>query len=467
MILIDRTSDRTLADQIVDQLAQRIKAGKLPEGSRLPSVRQLASSNEVSQFTVVTAYERLVAKGLVESKAGKGNFVARQHAILKEPGIEVAAPSLMSAEGFAHQVLATEEPILPASSGFLPADWFEGVINPAAVKRLLKPGAEGTLAAPVQGSVFLREQLSIRLSQWGVNVPPSQFLVTHGATHAFEIIARCILPPNAKILIDDPGYFVVRRQLEQLGHRCIPVPRLVDGPDLDALQQLAIEHQPAAMFTQTLLHNPSGGNTSLSKSHKLLSLANQFDFYVIEDNVYGDLANHTSVLLAQLDEFQRVFHVGSFTKVLNPGMRVGYVVPPLRFLSDLQMQKMLTVLTGSALNEALVAECLVSGRFRKHLQQLKSRLDRARVRALGALQQTQLTVVSGQADGMFLWVKLPEGESSDAWAKQAQQAGILLASGTLFSMTNSGDGYIRLNTAYAGDHQLVKFFQQMMKAKKS
>ncbi|WP_018150353.1 aminotransferase-like domain-containing protein [Leeia oryzae] len=463
MFQIDKTRSVSLAEQIVQQMEGRITAGKLAEGARLPSVRQLADKLGVSLFTIVTAYERLVAKGLVESRPGQGSFVARRSQNeASQPRIEVVVPTLMSAEGFAHHALETLQPRLPASSGFLPAEWFEGMINPTTIRRLLKPGAEGTMPAPVQGSHALREQLAIRLVQAGMAVTAGQILVTQGATHAFELIAQAVLHRGSTVLVEDPGYFVIRRQLEAAGLHCIALPRLTDGPDLEALDQLASQYKPSAMFTQTLLHNPTGGNTSLGRSHKLLSLAAKHDFWVVEDDVYGDLTDAGAVRLAQLDEFQRVFHVGSFTKVLNPGMRVGYVVPPLPWLPALQEQKMLSVLTGSSFDEALVADCLASGRFRKHVQQLRNRLGRARSRALAALEHIGLQVVSGGRDGMFLWVKLPDGQMSSHWAQAAQAEGILLASGTLFSMSGNGEQFIRLNAAYASDPVLLKFFQRLM-----
>lgn len=460
MLELTRGRGKSLGDQIVDNLSGMIARGHLAEGTRLPSIRQLAQRLGVSIYTVSTAYERLLAKGLIETHAGKGCYVSRPRQRGDVPQIEVVVPGTGTALGFAQNSLDTEHPAFPASSGFLPQSWFSDVLSPAAAARLVKPEAGAMQPAPAQGLAALREALADSLRRKGIPAQAGHLLVTCGATQAIDLILRACLTAGDCVLVEDPGYFVLHAQIERAGMRLIPVPRRADGPDMAAVDELARLHRPRAFFMQTLLHNPTGGNMSPANCHKLLSLAERHNFLLVEDDVYGDLGRPHLLRLAQIDEMQRVLHVGSFTKVLNPGMRVGYLAAPAALLPRLVEQKMLSVLSGSTLMETLIADSLESGRYRKHVEQLRLRLARARAQARQVLPALGMRLHDEEAqDGMFLWGRVPEGIDTDVLVSDAQQHGILLAKGSMFSPTGGSQEFLRLNAAYCAEPPLINYLK--------
>jgi DNA-binding transcriptional MocR family regulator len=455
-----------LTEQIVRHYAQRIDAGALLPGARLPSVRQLAARLEVSVHTVLVALDRLAGLGYVASRPGAGYFVlrpaGRTAAVDALPPVP-SAPATTTA-GFTHSALSADATLLQAGAGYLPRHWYEDAIAPATLARSLRESAEAAVVAPVQGLPVLREQLAQRLMQRQIPATAAHLVTSFGASQALQLAARVLAAPGDVVLVDDPGYFLVHSQLAALGLRVIGVPREGEGPDLQALAALAEEYRPRAFFTQTLLHNPTGGSTVPARSHRVLNLAEAFDFVLVEDDVYGDLAGDAGVRLAQIDGLRRVIYVGSFSKVLSPSLRVGYLAAPPALAQRLVELKLMDVLSGSTLEEALVAEVLRSGRYHRHVLRLRERLARARVAAIAALQRCGLRFDAEGGEGVFLWAALPPGVEAPALVEAARAAGIVIAGGPMFSRRGAGLDRLRLNAAVATDPRLLKFLQERLGA---
>jgi len=457
MFQVIKNTDKPLGDQLVEEVTRLIESGRLPEGCRLPSVRQLARRAHVSVYTVTNAFQRLCAKGLIEPRPGSGYFVSRISRQAAAARVELPAPAHIDPSlGFARSLLEQENVLVPAGSGFLPASWLAEAVQPSTLSKFGKSGAAREPAS-VQGDAELRERLAERLRLGNVPVPASCLIITYGATHAFDLIVRTLLAPGDAVLVEDPGYFVLPAQLKSRGLKLIPAPRLADGPDLEALEAAAQLHRPRMFFTQTLLHNPTGGSASAARCHGVLKIAERHDFLIAEDHVYTDLANPNAVSLAQFDELQRVIYVGSFTKVLGPGLRIGFLATRQELLRPLLESKMLSVLSGSALHEFVLREVLNSGKYRRHIERLRDRLAKGRAASSRQLSEAGMIVRSPPGEGIFLWARLPLSVEPDRLAADAKAKGILLAKGSLFSPTGQYRDHFRFNVAYASDPLLTQF----------
>jgi DNA-binding transcriptional MocR family regulator len=454
-----RKSSIPLGDQLVARVAELIESGRLPEGSRLPSVRQLARRVGVSVYTITSAFERLSAKGLIDARAGAGYFVApiRGRAALPRPELlpPVSSDPIL---GFTRQAIEQGNFVVPAGSGFLPAPWLAGAVPSSILSKVARTGVLLESAA-VQGDPGLRELLAERIRMAGLPVAARSMVVTFGASHAFDLIARTLLKAGDSVLVDDPGYFVLHAQLRAHGAHLIPVPRVAEGADLDALESAARLHRPRMFVTQTVLHNPTGTSATAANCHGVLTLAEKYNFVVVEDHVYTDLAPRRAVSLAQIDELKRVLYVGSFTKVLGPGMRVGFIAAPESLVPQLIDSKILGVLSGSALDEFVLREMLASGKYRKHTERLRDRLGTARAAATNALRRAGLSIEPSAAEGIFLWCRLPAGVDSERLCVDARAVGILLAKGAMFSISGQGGAYLRINVAYGSDPTLTQFLE--------
>jgi DNA-binding transcriptional MocR family regulator len=462
---LSRQSSVPLVDQIVERITKLVRHGQLPDGARIPSIRKLARLVGASPFTVVDAYDRLVARGVIESRAGRGFFVTTRRSVPALPVIEALPDPSTDAVALARASLTTPSEIIAAGSGFLPSSWYAEALPANVMARLTHAKRpQAWLPCPPQGLGELREQLATRLVQRGIAVGPANLVTTFGASQAFDLLARILFAPGDTVLVEDPGYFVLFEQLRAHHVKLIPVPRRSNGPDIEALEAACRTHRPRAFFVQTLLHNPSGSNAEPAICHRVLSLAETHGFAVIEDDVYGDLYEGPGVRLAQIDGLRHVIYIGSFTKLIGPALRLGFVAADAAIVAQLVERKVLSVLSGSALLESMVSEVLDSGRFLRHTQLVRARLARMRRDAQKALESAGITFDDASGDGIFLWGRVPETLDVDRLVRSARENSILLAKGALFSPARSCNQRLRFNAAYSAAPELIRFLTDSVRA---
>lgn len=457
---LSRESGVPLVEQICERITQLVRQNQLAPGTRLPSIRRLARQIGASPFTVVDAYERLVARGLIESRAGRGFFVSQRLPSAPMRAVEALPDPGTDALTLARLTLSECTDLIPAGSGFLPENWLLEVLPASELTRLVRTRrAQPWLPCPPQGLIELREHIAARLVQNGIAAGPGQIVTTFGASQAFDLLARILFSPGDAVLVEDPGYFVLFEQLRAHHVRLIPVPRLGAGPDLAALEAACRAHRPRAFFMQTLLHNPTGSSADAAHCHRILSLAEQYGVAIIEDDVYGDLHEGPAVRLAQIDGLRHVIYVGSFTKLIGPSLRVGYVAADAALVSRLVERKVLSVCSGSALLESFVASVLGGGRYKRHVERLRARLTRMRRDARTALESAGVSFEDPHGEGIFLWGRVPEGIAVDQLVRRARDHSILLARGSLFSCEQGCPQWLRFNVCHSDRPPLIEFLR--------
>jgi DNA-binding transcriptional MocR family regulator len=449
---LQRGASQPLAGQLAERYAQRIRERLLLPGARLPSVRDCARQHGVSPHTVVAAYDQLQAAGLLEARRQRGFFVRETRPTARAPRPTAAAAprqAPMDATALIRGMFEADAARSPGL-GTLPADWLDPALLQSALRRLHHADAQAVQVSygDPSGDERLREALSHRLADLGIHASAAQILTTNGATHALDLIIRTQLQPGDAVLVDDPGWAIMFARLTQAGIRLLPVPRGPNGPNLDTLAALAAQHQPRAYLTVSVLHNPTGHSLDLAGAHKLLRLADEHDFTIVEDDSYGFLAPEHLPRMAALDGLRRVTYVSGFSKVLTPAWRVGYLATAPERLRALTDTKLLDGLTSSPVLERAVALCLEQGRLRRHAQRLRERLATARQR-VAALAAKQGFVWASPPDGLFGWLDV--GVDTERVAQPLLDAGWLIAPGALFSATRRPGSLMRINMATSLD----------------
>lgn len=446
-----RQADASLVTQLADDVARRIEAQGLRPGARLPSIRTMAQESGVSRFTVVQAYDRLVACGLVQSRRGAGFFVAArpQSLVADQAGMsETLAPARIDVTWLVRNMF--REPTassMQGGAGLLPADWMNPDMVCAAV-RAVGRSVRGQLVSygSPQGYAPLRQQLASQLQAEGIPAHPDRNLVTtNGVTHALDLIARYLVQPGDAVLVEDPAWFLVFGRLAAFGARLYGVPRGPDGPDLVALEKLAALHKPRLFIVNPTVHNPTGHTLSAGAAYNLLRIAERHDFWLVEDDTYGELHPGGAVKIAALDRLNRVILAGGFSKTLAASLRVGYIAAPEQLLPHLVDLKMLGGLTTPELGERVVHRILVEGQYRKHLDRVRARVNAARQQCVDELIRLGLTVPHVPQAGMFVWADC--GRDAEVLARRAAQHGLLLAPGSLFSPTQASSSMLRFSVA--------------------
>jgi DNA-binding transcriptional MocR family regulator len=461
MFELARDSSVPLVDQIVGRVSGLIQDGQLAAGTRLPSIRKLAVLIGASPFTVVDAYDRLVARGLVASRAGRGFYVATRAMGGALAVIEAVPDPGTDALAFLRAGISDPACLIAAGSGFLPDSWVQELTGGAVLSRLARSRRPHLWATcPPQGLRELREQIAGKLQRQGIAAGLDNLMTTIGASQAFDLLCRSLLAPGDAVLVEDPGYFGLFEQLRAQHLRLVPVPRRADGPDLDALEEACRAHRPRAFFVQTLLHNPTGTSMDGARAHRLLSLAEQYGFTIVEDDIYGDLYDGPGVRLAQIDGFRHVIYVGSFTKLISPALRVGFIATHPGLIAELIQRKVLAVLSGSTLSEAIVAEVLDGGRYRRHIERIRARLARLRADSQRSLARAGIGFDIDEGAGMFLWGQVPDATDMDQLVRDARGRAILLAKGALFSPSKANLPRLRFNVAHSAAPELLQFLRE-------
>jgi DNA-binding transcriptional MocR family regulator len=439
---------RTLADQLAARVALRIEQHALKPGTRLPSIRTFASAEGVSRSTVVEAYDRLIAAGQIESRRGSGFYVCAERT--PKPASAPAQPALASGSldvvwllrSMLRQAPATDHP----GAGLLPPAWLDDELVGVAVRAVGRMRGESLLSYGVpHGYMALREQLVRRLAQFDIVTNAGQIVTTCGVTQGIDLVARHFVAPGDTVFVEDPAWFVLFARLAAFGAKLVAVPRGVEGPDLGVLANLLTRYQPRLFFVNSVLHNPTGGSMSAANAHRLLKLAEEYNFTLVEDDVYGDLHPGRALRLASLDQLRRVIYLGGFSKTLAAGLRVGFLAASAEVAQQLADLKMLTGLTTPELPERAVTRVLADGGYRRHVERVRARVDAARSRTSRALEKMGVEIFDAAAHGMFLWANF--GRDTNTIAARGAEQGILCAPGSLFSPTQLPSTWMRVSAA--------------------
>ena len=448
----------TKTESLMQSLRDRIVARSLGPGDRMPSIRQLAGQAGVSPSTVVEAYDRLAAEGVIRARRGAGFFVTGT----KLPPMEVARMGQKRAPNIdpfwvSRQSLDLPPGALQPGCGWLPEDWMPHQALRKGLRALAKTeDSVLTNYASARGSVALRRYLLNRFADEGLPIGPEQLMLTGSASQAVDLICRLMLRPGDTVLVDDPGYFnfhtLLRAHRVQLrGVRWTP-----EGPDL-ADFEAALAEKPRLYITNSALHNPTGATLSAQVAHRLLVLAAQHDLVVVEDDTFVDLEPEPSPRLALLDGLNRVLRIGGFSKTLSASVRCGYIAGRSDWMESLLDLQIATRFAGpSPVATELLSGVLIGGHYRKHLSELHRRLALARKRVTTQLSMLGIEPWVQPRGGFNLWGRFPDGVDTGALALEGAEQGVIFSPGNVFSPSQTAGRFMRFNVTQMNDPRIFE-----------
>ncbi len=439
--------------QLHQQLAELIAAQKIPAGARLPASRDLAERLGVNRATVASAYDKLVVEGLARSHVGQGTFAVGPSA--ENPVRSMQWPFSRAVEAVSRQqqriVPRTEHPnpidfasLVPDEELF-PIEPFREVLDTV----LEKEGKQLLQYGPVAGYPPLRHYIAERLSDRGVEVRADDVQIVNGSQQGLDLVFRTLVDPGDSVVVESPTYSVVLPVLAQYQARLVEVPMSPRGMDLGALEAVLARGPVRLLYTMPTFHNPTGITMDLDSRSSLLELAGRYRIPVIEDDFESDLRFDGEALppLKALDETGLVLYLGTFSKGLFPGLRLGWIVAPREVVGPLSRTKMFADYHSSPLLQAAVLEFCRRGYYEEHLAVLtkvyrkKSRMLR---QSLSRHFPAEVFWTEPQG-GYAFWITLPEDLSSQAILTESAREGILFTPGGHFFAGGGGDRYLRLS----------------------
>src|SRR5450830_556881 len=440
-------SSLTLVDQLVQWAELRIQEQVFRPGMRMPSVRQLATDRGVSRFTVVEAYERLVARGHLQARRGSGFFVREPSAsAVKRPKTAPTRTQTIDMGWLIRNMQSGIPADMAPGFGYLPPALCGGALIKMGLRSLsATPGLQLAHAALAQGYTPLREQITRKLAEVEISATPGQILTTSGATQAVDLIARKFLRPGDSVIVGDPAWSAQLGTLAMMGVNLVSMPYTPQGPDVQALAELAALHQPKMLIINSVLHNPTSTVLSNAAAYQILRIAEAHDMLIVEDDIYADFlpSGVPAARLASLDQLKRVIYLGSFSKMLVPNIRVGFLAATPDIAESLGNQKLLTSLATPEINERIVYRALTEGSYRKHCQRVHGALDELREPTFKRMEALGMTAFCRPQAGFLGW--FDTGVDTIELAALALEAGYLLAPGALFSPRQTPSSWLRMN----------------------
>ena len=441
---------RPLYRGIVTLLERAIARGALPAGVQLPPERHLAAALSISRATVVSAYRELEARGLVRGYVGRGTFVSATPDAASAPFAwrgKIAASALQANETTVRDLVrAAADPHLISVAAGVPAlDCFPTEAFQRAMNHVLATRADAAWRhGPTEGLQPFRAALAHRFGG-----EPEHILVLAGAQQGLDLLARCLIDPGDAVIIDRPGYLGAIQTFRNAGARLVGWD--IVRADTDELEELLLRYRPKLMYTNPTHQNPTGVNLPIRTRREMLELAARYRVPIVEDDTYRDLAltgPPPPPSLFTLDEAHTVvIRINSFSKMLAPGLRLGWISAVRPIVDQLALIKQQVDPHTQNLSQLVICELVEQGILDQHLSTLKAEHRRRRDAMVQTLRQhvpaaqLRFSVPDG---GMYLWCDLPPAIRARAVQDRALRESVMLLTGDPFYVDQGGDHQLRI-----------------------
>ena len=440
---------RPLYRRLVEIVEGGIARGDVPAGYRLPPERDLAKALRVSRATVVSAYRELESRGLVRGYVGRGTFVSAKPDAGSAPFAwrgKIAASALQANDtAIRDLVRAASDPALmslaagePALDCF-PTEAFHRAMNDV----LAKDAATAWRHGSTEGLPRFRAALAERFGGEAEHI-----LVIAGAQQGLDLLTRCLVDRGDAVILDRPGYLGAIQTFRNAGARLVGWD--IARADVDELEELLLRYRPKLIYTNPTHHNPTGVTLPIRARRELLELAAGYRVPIVEDDTYRELALESAPppSLFKLDEDRNVvIRINSFSKMLAPGLRLGWISAVKPIVEQLALIKQQIDPHTQNLSQLVVCELVQRGVFDRHLVTLKAEHRRRRDAMVHALRQQVppgMLRFAVPAGGMYLWCQLPARIRARAVQERAARDSVVIVTGEPFYVDQGGAHQLRI-----------------------
>ncbi|MEH6418367.1 aminotransferase-like domain-containing protein [Pseudomonas sp. CGJS7] len=447
-------SQDLLYERLADRMRRQIQRGVLRAGERLPSLRRLGRDQRISLATAVEAYQQLEREGLIEARPRSGYYVraaagaaprsSRARHLSRAP-MPVRNPALLGVLD-----VQSRRDLIPMHAATPDASMLPSAALATAVARAMRRDPYTALSYTVpQGLPQLRERIAQRYAQCGVEIDPDEVIVTAGAMEAISLTLRTITRPGDIVILESPTYHGLLQAVSAHGLRVLEIPnRPGHGIDPTQLRELLERHAVRAALLVPNFNNPLGSLTSEANKREIVAACAAHGTVVIEDDLYGELAysGERPSPLRRFDDGEHVITCGSYSKMLAPGLRVGWMLGGRRRSELLRTKSFSTVATATLPQMALI-EFFARHDMERGLRRLRRTLaGNAQVYRQAVLDHwPDGTCVAEPAGGMTLWIELPPKIEGQALFEAALARGIGILPGHLFSNRGDYTHHVRLS----------------------
>ncbi|MET4559783.1 DNA-binding transcriptional MocR family regulator [Lysinibacillus parviboronicapiens] len=463
-IEIQRKSETSLSKQIFQSIVDHIRSGLLPQGSQLPSVRELSKELEVSFVTVVKAYKELEKENLVTSIQGKGTFVNIEESdIRKTEKDEPAFDWQLSLQDYVPRAQFSRFHHVPGEiqlsssmidPGLLPNRYLEQEIHKMLSEnpRILSQYSE------IQGDYKLRVAMSQYLKQFEVSTTPDNLLITNGSQQGLDLVARTFIGPGDVVVMESPTYPGAIDIFRGRGATILTVPIDKEGMKVDILQNLCDKYKPKIIYTIPTFHNPTGTVMSHKRRRQLLEIAKSIQCIIVEDDpwceIYFDKKPPTPI--KSMDYYGHVIYLKGLSKTLAPSCRIGILSASGSIFNRLLAAKSNADLGSPLLTQKSLLPFVTSKKMIEHMKKLRTALKVRRDLVLDLLSHYAPEGISWilPIGGLNIWLSLPTWVDTNQLLIEAKKNNITFLPGSACYPVVQENHHMRLSFSYMNEQQL-------------
>lgn len=447
---LDRSKKRSMTEQIYQQLRGKVINGELGSGVRLPSSRALSEELCVSRNTVLNALDMLVSEGLLESRIGSGVFVSAEAAALCKAGNQEKASFELSYTNLFSEPAINFDSGIPALDHFPRSQW-----NKFASRALFGAPDSALGYDTPQGRPELRQAIASWLERSrGIHCSPDQILITSGAKQGLSLAAKCLLRPESVICMEDPCNANVRSIFSYYTKHLTPI--AVDAFGIDP-ENFSANSYPSLLFTTPSHQFPLGGTLPLQRRIALKQFAEKSGCWIVEDDYDSEFRYDGSPVRSIFELCpEHTIYVGTFSKVLCPSLRLGYLVLPASLLEQFAEEKRLLDHHSNSIYQLALAEFMKSGEFEKHIARMKKLYNARRLKLIALLDELfpGEVAVCGQNAGMHLVAEFRDVSFSDELLLRLKLEGVIIVPVKKHSLLGGHDHQIILGYANLDEKQM-------------
>lgn len=448
-------STEPLYKQIATLLSEQIKANLLPAGSKLPPERELAGLLGVSRTTAINAYRQLEEQGLICTRVGSGTYVAEIEQPL--PPVRAVPWSQLFTPSPNTQLSSVIRELIAAAADGETIPLAAGMPDPSLYplsdfNRLFALQSSRLAGAdlghiPTEGYLPLRRELAALLAGKGVNAAVENTMIVSGSQQGLYLVTKIFLEPGDYVIVESPTYLGAIQIFSAANARLLSLPASRHFA-FDILEDYLIRYRPKLLYIMPTFKNPNGQVMSLEERRELLRLAAKHRLVIVEDDPYGELyyEQQPPPSLKALDSYDGVISLGTFSKILFPGLRTGWVVAPAIVINRFAMEKQYIDLHSSNLSQRMLSDYLSAGLLAGHLTLVRTQYKKRRDFFAGALKQYCSPYLSfpQPSGGFYFWCTLSQGILTRQLLHEAAKTGVSFVPGEAFYADSSGCRELRL-----------------------
>ncbi len=481
LLNLDKKSSIPLYKQVFEQLRTMIDNETLKEGDVLPSTRGFAKELSVNRTTIYRAYEELWAQGYIESKSGSYSTVRKpakvvtidykeKKQIINWNDIFERKPNLT---GMYSQVPTVQKnfinfiPLSPDPK-LIPVQKFKQCLNNV----LIQEGPDLLQYGNSSGYQPLREYIAKQMQKHSINISVDEIILTNGCQNAIDLILKLLITEGDKILVESPTYSSAIPLFGMYGADIIGIPVKANGVDLEILENQILKHKPSLFYTMPNFHNPTGITSDQIHRENLLEICKKHKVPILEDGFVEEMKYFGKAVLPikSMDKYNIVFYLGTFSKILFPGLRIGWIAADKKCISMLSNIAKVNCISGNILNQAALLKFCKLGYYDIHVKRMHRVYKKRMMTALRAVSEyipKEHFTYTKPFGGYSLWIKAKNDElEQNEIINLINKQGVAVSPGNIHFSEPQNKCYFRISIAHTDENEIKEGIKKIGKALK-